>query len=331
MQLFIEGEMLTGDNQYRCETCNKRVDALKRACIKTLPHMLLLHLKRFEFKVHRVLCLLLILKMDSMKNMKLNDLCEFPERLDMEPYTLEKLERKENDARLHPPWYYQYELVGIVVHQGTADSGHYFSLHREEVSPFSQWFEFNDTIVSKFDSTRIPQECFGGTENVQVWDQTQQKNVSSTRPKISNAYILFYQRVSPPEPSIMKEPISMDKLNRDQSPDDEPFFDDTENSISPYLQPAASPTIRRAVEMENISVLELYNYDKKAPISDDLRQLIRESNAALLLEKHVFNSDYFSFIWDLLSVYSPHHLVPPKSQWKICTYTNILRCFGSRF
>jgi hypothetical protein len=86
---------------------------------------------------------------------------------------------------VHPKEYYEYELVGVVVHMGTADSGHYYSLIRERgstptlgsragsvpvaldgavavestaahaianadalrASHTGEWFEFNDSIV----------------------------------------------------------------------------------------------------------------------------------------------------------------------------------------
>lgn len=35
-KLFIQGEMLVGDNKYYCETCAKGVDTLKRCCIKVV-------------------------------------------------------------------------------------------------------------------------------------------------------------------------------------------------------------------------------------------------------------------------------------------------------
>lgn len=38
-----------------------------------------------------------------------------------------------NEIPHHSPSYYQYELVGVVVHMGTADSGHYYSYIKERV------------------------------------------------------------------------------------------------------------------------------------------------------------------------------------------------------
>lgn len=63
--------------------------------------------------------------------------------------------------------YFQYQLVGTVVHQGTADSGHYYSFikEREEDSANkNEWFEFNDKDVNKFDARNIPGETFGGDD-----------------------------------------------------------------------------------------------------------------------------------------------------------------------
>lgn len=49
-----------------------------------------------------------------------------------------------------PEWYYEYELVGVLVHSGGAQGGHYYSFIRERenaagVEP--RWFEFNDQVM----------------------------------------------------------------------------------------------------------------------------------------------------------------------------------------
>eukprot|EP00636_Phaeomonas_parva_P018387 CAMPEP_0118870528 /NCGR_PEP_ID=MMETSP1163-20130328/13461_1 /TAXON_ID=124430 /ORGANISM="Phaeomonas parva, Strain CCMP2877" /LENGTH=149 /DNA_ID=CAMNT_0006805541 /DNA_START=103 /DNA_END=549 /DNA_ORIENTATION=+ len=38
-----------------------------------------------------------------------------------------------------------YELVGVVIHEGTADSGHYYSLIKDRGSDGESWITFNDT------------------------------------------------------------------------------------------------------------------------------------------------------------------------------------------
>lgn len=41
--------MLEGDNAYACEECDKKVNAIKRQCLKKLPNILIIVLKRFDF------------------------------------------------------------------------------------------------------------------------------------------------------------------------------------------------------------------------------------------------------------------------------------------
>ena len=53
-----------------------------------------------------------------------------------------------------------------MVHQGTADSGHYYSYIREQAKEKDQtkWYEYNDNVVSDFDPADLSNECFGGEE-----------------------------------------------------------------------------------------------------------------------------------------------------------------------
>lgn len=60
-----------------------QVDAVKRACVKTLPNTLVIHLKRFEFDF------------DTMMRWKIRDRFEFPTNLDMYKYTVEGLAEEE--------------------------------------------------------------------------------------------------------------------------------------------------------------------------------------------------------------------------------------------
>lgn len=75
-----------------------------------------------------------------------------------------------------------FELVGILVHVGTTETGHYYSFIRTGTSNDTRWNEFNDTEVNEFDPNKIADQCFGG------WDR-QWGNM-----KPYNAYMLFYQR-----------------------------------------------------------------------------------------------------------------------------------------
>jgi len=90
---------------------------------------------------------------------------------------------------MQPDDYYNYDLVGVLVHRGVAESGHYYSFIKVRNGDNSQWLEFNDELVRPFDVESLDKECFGGTE--QIGDSKyHQRDIPRTR----NAYLLIYER-----------------------------------------------------------------------------------------------------------------------------------------
>lgn len=180
LQAYVEGEIMQGDNKYSCTACGRHVDAVKRACLKEVPDNLIFHLKRFDFD------------MVTMLRSKINDQFEFPDRIDMTPYNVNFL--SDTSAHVEPD---VFELVGVLVHTGTAESGHYYSYTRERptAGATGSWVEFNDADVSSFNASTIADQCFGG--------QTHSVQGMAGVPinKVWNAYMLFYQRVSKMEAS----------------------------------------------------------------------------------------------------------------------------------
>ena len=83
-----------------------------------------------------------------------------------------------------------FELVGILVHSGTAESGHYYSYIRERPSASDKepWVEFNDDCVTSWDPDTMESNCFGGVDYHDHNGIQYDKNYS--------AYMLFYQRCS---------------------------------------------------------------------------------------------------------------------------------------
>ena len=74
------------ENAYYCERCDKKVDTVKRLCVKKLPPILVIQLKRFDYDFERDAAV------------KFNDYFEFPRELDMEPYTVAGMAKRENEA-----------------------------------------------------------------------------------------------------------------------------------------------------------------------------------------------------------------------------------------
>ncbi|KKK18163.1 hypothetical protein ARAM_004521 [Aspergillus rambellii] len=177
LQAYVEGEIMQGDNKYSCTSCGRHVDAVKRACLKDVPDNLIFHLKRFDFD------------MVTMMRSKINDEFQFPDRIDMMPFTVEHLSDQNCDNKDDV-----FELVGVLVHSGTAESGHYYSYIRERptMNGRGSWVEFNDSDVSRFDPSRIAEQCFGGYS-----ESLHSSSVGQVRfNKVWNAYMLFYQRIS---------------------------------------------------------------------------------------------------------------------------------------
>ncbi|KAL8728289.1 MAG: hypothetical protein Q9166_005496 [cf. Caloplaca sp. 2 TL-2023] len=184
MSAYVKGEIMEGENKYSCTSCGTYVDAVKRACLKDIPDNLIFHLKRFDYDI-----------MTGMRH-KINDRFDFSERIDMAPYNIDYLQ--DTEQPLSPDI---FELVGILVHAGTAESGHYYSFIKERPSKPEQgtsWVEFNDADVTPFDPSQIPDLCFGG-----VTEPTGYAGASYS--KTWNAYMLFYQRVRATDDDFQQE------------------------------------------------------------------------------------------------------------------------------
>ncbi|KAI1768826.1 hypothetical protein GGR53DRAFT_312192 [Hypoxylon sp. FL1150] len=188
LQAYVDGEIMEGDNKYKCSDCDRHVDAVKRACLKDIPDNLIFHLKRFDFNLR------------TLTRSKINDYFPFPTTINMQPYTVEHLSNPPSDPS-HEPAPDMFELVGVLVHSGTAESGHYYSYIRERPSTSSvpSWVEFNDEVVTSWDHMQMENACFGGA------DYRPQFETGTTFEKVYSAYMLFYQRSS----SLQKEQESL--------------------------------------------------------------------------------------------------------------------------
>ncbi|XP_024517294.1 probable ubiquitin carboxyl-terminal hydrolase FAF-X [Selaginella moellendorffii] len=180
---FVRGDLLEADNAYYCDECGRKVDALKRVCVKSLPQTLVIHLKRFDFDY------------ETMQRLKLKDRFEFPMHLDMKAFTVEGLALRDSMSQessspattsnggtdgsicnengglnSKPDSYYQYDLVGVVVHSGTAFAGHYYSYIKERQGDIERWIAFDDKRVEPYDVNDLEKDCFGGKYSVDVYD-----------------------------------------------------------------------------------------------------------------------------------------------------------------
>ena len=153
----------------------------KRVFVKKGPRHLLIHLKRFAFDL------------ETLTQRKINTRLEFPAVLDLAPYMMAAPEDLDPDGRCI------YHLGGVVVHAGTAHSGHYYSFIKEEGS--GEWFEFNDAYVAHFDAdAELSAETFGGTEpppqRAQQPGAPPAQDPRFVRERTRNAFLLAYHRAT---------------------------------------------------------------------------------------------------------------------------------------
>ncbi|KAF8763443.1 Ubiquitin carboxyl-terminal hydrolase 24 like protein [Argiope bruennichi] len=234
---FVKGELLEGHNAYLCEKCHEKRNTIKRTCIKTLPSVLVIQLKRFDYD------------WEANRSLKFDDYFKFPWKLDMQPYTAEGIQERESmksesdsDDQVVPgstntqkTGNCVYELVGVLVHSGQANAGHYYSYIKERRldsgANLSKWFKFNDITVEEFEMNdlTLEAECFGGTYKAKVRDSS--NSYPEIRQRYWNAYMLFYERVeeavrtprtprkTPNKFSFRKsEELSLNKTPKKQSP-----------------------------------------------------------------------------------------------------------------
>ena len=163
-------------NDFKCENCQQKVDVEKRQLIADPPNVLIVNLQRIIFNF------------DTFQNDKINTHFEFPNILNLKEYSFKSVMTSEgrdqnelyNETTSHlmdiPDDEYVYKLVGVTIHRGTAEHGHYYSLintkrgkaEDDETKPDWQktdkdpWRVFDDETVKHFNFSDLQQEAFGG-------------------------------------------------------------------------------------------------------------------------------------------------------------------------
>lgn len=251
---------------------------MKRLCVKKLPPILAIQLKRFEYDYER-LC-----------PIKFNDYFEFPRLLDMEPYTVWGLAKAEGEVidydmeeEANRDVCTRYQLTGIVVHSGQASGGHYYSyiLHRPPPNTTggmagAKWYKFDDGDVSECkmdDDEEMKNQCFGGEYMGEVFDHVVKRMSYRRQKRWWNAYILFYTKEDIDIGNRMSELTISESVSM--------------TSATPLSSPLCMPlAIERSVRKQNIKFQHTYNQ---------------------------FSTEYFHFMRKLISCQTPYLTVDVKT------------------
>nr|NP_001262922.1 puffyeye, isoform G [Drosophila melanogaster]AGB96302.1 puffyeye, isoform G [Drosophila melanogaster] len=271
-------DTLEGDNMYTCSQCGKKVRAEKRACFKKLPQILCFNTMRYTFN------------MVTMLKEKVNTHFSFPLRLNMCHYvekTLMPQQYKEERERRQKEKEgadgsgdgndnekaeatldddieecYEYELVGVTVHTGTADGGHYYSFIKERTKTsyhtHERWFLFNDAEVKPFDPSQIAAECFGGEMTSKTYDSVTEKYLDFSFEKTNSAYMLFYERRLPEHLQRRHSELLV-------TPTPSPTVEEKSEAEEPTKMETSSSEIKADVDVE----VEVEEKDKEKPAQTD--------------------------------------------------------------
>jgi hypothetical protein len=179
--MYIESEILEGENAYETETEGKQ-RAKKGVRFKQFPPVLQLHLKRFEFQVSKK------------SGGKVNDRFEFSEVLDLNPYVKENEEKSQDvDNSIHYSTNNIYDLHSILVHRGNPRSGHYYAFIKPDQT--QSWIKFNDNNVNACSSKEAIDNNFGGSiDAIECKPMDDFKMFRSKVESIGSAYMLVYIR-----------------------------------------------------------------------------------------------------------------------------------------
>ncbi|CAF1027234.1 unnamed protein product, partial [Didymodactylos carnosus] len=328
---FVKGEVLDGTNAYYCAKCQEKRTTIKRLCIKRLPPYLCIQLKRFGYD------------WENNRALKFDDYFRFPWILNMEPYTVDAVNRRdsfvdndetntngmptnrhgggetlENSAAGDANKVFQrsssslnpstinYELVGIVVHSGQANAGHYYSFIKDKKTDRSsnRWYRFNDTNVEEIQLTDqlLDEECFGGTFKVNKDNNNSNNNNNWTeeRTRFWNAYILLYQCIEPnkiqPQSSVPTTP---------RTPRTMPGSAVRIHRNSPSLTSGTSVDRSRdsLSELADLVVrTEQADIFKQDAMPSNVLRCVKDENREFLKNRDTYCDDYFQLIYKLVGV-----------------------------
>ena len=123
---FGEGEKLEGENQYACDNCKTKTDALKTIQLWSCPYRLIIHLKRFDN----------VLRKNTQK-------ITFPiNGLDMSKYMSHYIGGES-----------VYDLYAISYHSGSLRGGHYTAYTKSAIN--GQWYYYDDEHVLHIEDSEL--------------------------------------------------------------------------------------------------------------------------------------------------------------------------------
>ena len=234
LEKFILEEKI---EDYHCEKCDKKITNIKNVLIDKIPNILIIHLQRFAFSY------------ETFNMEKINSYITFDKSLNIKKYTV----NKDNDSI--PLEYYDYDLQGVLIHSGTAQYGHYYSLiSNGEKGEDEKWFKFNDSTVTKINFDNIIDDAYGNNADNQYG---------------SSAYMLIYAK-SVKKPVIINSKEldeNLKKILEAKKDDSNIDIIDCDDGLKYYVYETEKEAVEKNVDF-NIMEKEEQNIDKNIIIKN---------------------------------------------------------------
>ena len=122
---YVKKISLDDDNKLKCEKCENYVNSSKKIVFWDLAPVLIILLKKY-----------------NNENGIISNKIQYPTKLDMNKYCLNYKEKST-----------EYELSGLIIHNGGINSGHYYSICKNTLE--NQWKVYNDTQVFDIDENKL--------------------------------------------------------------------------------------------------------------------------------------------------------------------------------
>ncbi|EAR85485.2 ubiquitin carboxy-terminal hydrolase (macronuclear) [Tetrahymena thermophila SB210] len=266
---------------YRCDECKQVFEAQSQEYIKNLPNTLILNLFRISHNIETGL------------NQKDNNKITFEQNLNMHKFMYNTKNEMEIENMEQED--YDYTLKGIVVHDGTANYGHYFSYIKIAEN---KWLEFNDSAISNYNPKDIANDCFGV-------DSQELKIPKPYYESQKSAYLLFYEKVKKnsiefkiksqqEEEEIVsklgiRNPITFSKWTCKQKQED-----------------AENQSTQNSKDKDSY-ILRADYYDVNSYISETYKNQVAFDNYQFLCSRLMLNNQFLSFALDIIQqVPVPH-------------------------
>ena len=294
LQSEVQGQTIEG---FQCDGCNEKVSLKKRNLLGAMPNVLIVQEQRIEFT-------------DAGEQRKVNSRFEFPEILDLSPYSFKAqsaqgtatAENEEEKAELEALLEqvadddYLYRLVGVNIHRGQVNAGHYWSYinsNRGEDEPDgaesgdsqwqdsvnSNWLKFDDGHVSQATKAELRRDGLGGGSQ----SSSDPYSYGGDADYGMSAYMLVYERKSKNEIREVTNPES-DRAQEDEEEKVERVnFRQVDTSVPDW--------IRRIVEQDNLEFcFNRQIYDKQFFYL--VRILLEHTKSTLSISQHEYPLEY---------------------------------------